>query len=37
VQNIEVGNEKGALYYTFPLYALALDILKPPGEQIVPG
>lgn len=25
VQKIEIGNEKGRLYYTFPLYALALD------------
>ena len=25
VQKIEVGKERGTLYYTFPLYALALD------------
>lgn len=27
VQKIEVGKEKGTLYYTFPLHALALDEL----------
>ncbi len=25
VQKIEVGNETGTLYYTFPLYVLTLD------------
>lgn|GEM_PF-6451680 len=25
VQKIEIGSERGALYYTFPLYTLALD------------